>query len=106
MDLSPGIVNHAPGSSIMSPVPLFLFLLVNLVAGAPHNGNSRSSCRPIPGDSEWPSAKLWSSLNDTVNGRLIATVPLASVCHTGLPFNNYNEESCAALKTAWTDDQT
>jgi len=85
-----------------------LFLVASLAAGAPQYGyNVRNvSCRPIPGDYGWPSTKLWSSLNDTVNGRLIATVPLPSVCHNGTPFNDYDEEACAALKTAWTNDQT
>lgn len=91
----------------MFPGFFVLSLTFNLVSGAPRSGgNSRTSCRPIPGDPEWPSTKLWNSLNDTVDGRLIATIPLPSVCHTGAPFNNYNEESCNALRLAWTNDQT
>lgn len=38
-------------------------------------------CRSIPGDDGWPSESDWSGLNQTVNGNLIATVPIAAVCH-------------------------
>lgn len=104
---SPRDVNHPPAQFTMFLESVFLCFFLKLAASAPNYGGTVSpSCRPIPGDTDWPSARLWSSLNDTVDGHLIATVPLASVCHTGPPFNNYNEESCAALRTAWTNDQT
>ncbi|KAL2000899.1 hypothetical protein VTN02DRAFT_2487 [Thermoascus thermophilus] len=58
---------------------------------------SNSSCRCLPGDACWPSASAWAKLNDTVQGRLIATVPLASACHDP----TYNETECAYLKEQW-----
>ena len=37
-----------------------------------------SICRTIPGDDAWPSKVDWDQLNQTVHGKLIATVPLAA----------------------------
>ncbi|KAK4208838.1 hypothetical protein QBC37DRAFT_64496 [Rhypophila decipiens] len=64
-----------------------------------------STCRNIPGDPDWPSPSDWSQLNETVQGRLIATVPQASVCHHG-PYDAYDEEACRALKAGWDFAQT
>lgn len=55
------------------------------------------NCRCFPGDECWPSETRWSSLNATVGGRLIATVPLASPCHDP----DYDEEQCAYLRDQW-----
>ena len=60
------------------------------VQTAPH-------CRYIPGDTGWPQPQLWSQLNWTVNGRLISTVPVGSVCH----YPNYDEAKCNELTTNW-----
>lgn len=61
------------------------------------SGEELKRCRCIPGDSCWPSPAEWDSLNKTVHGRLISTVPVSQVCH----FPNYDEASCNALKTSW-----
>ncbi|KAI0399663.1 FAD binding domain protein [Xylaria palmicola] len=61
-----------------------------------------SNCRCIPGDKCWPSQQKWSRLNSTVNGRLIAAVPLASVCHGA----SYDEAACKALGDVWALPQT
>lgn len=55
------------------------------------------SCRCFPGDDCWPSDAEWSFLNATVEGRLIATVPLGSPCHD--PY--YDGEQCAYLREQW-----
>lgn len=55
------------------------------------------SCRCFPGDACWPSATAWSQLNSSVNGRLIATVPLASPCHAP----NFDAAVCETLTAAW-----
>ena len=57
-----------------------------------------SNCYCLPGDSCWPSASSWESLNSTVGGRLVATVPIGSPCHDP----NYDAAACAALKSDWT----
>lgn len=91
----------------MSRRSLFLSLLLSpilgLVAGKVTGQNA--SCKAIPGDAGWPSTDAWNALNRTVYGRLIATVPLPSVCHFE-PFGTYNEDACTAMKTAWLEDQT
>jgi len=56
-----------------------------------------TSCRALPGDLEWPSLSEWQELNATVDGRLVATVPLGSPCHDP----NYNETECAYLQSKW-----
>ncbi|KAG6986519.1 FAD-linked oxidoreductase sor8 [Physcia stellaris] len=66
-------------------------------------------CRFIPSDPEWPSIEEWSSLNISVDGRLIATVPSGSPCFrstydvktktTGL--NTFDEKQCNDVKANW-----
>lgn len=59
------------------------------------------SCRCFPGDDCWPAQDVWSSFNETVDGRLIATVPLASPCHAP----NYDAEVCKELKNEWMEPE-
>ncbi|KAL3473682.1 hypothetical protein BJX99DRAFT_233117 [Aspergillus californicus] len=59
-------------------------------------------CHCLPGDSCWPSAKKWDALNSTVDGRLIATVPLGSPCHAP----TYDATACAELQDAWELPET
>ena len=56
------------------------------------------TCKYLPGDPGWPSTTDWDNLNDTVNGRLIAAVPLAQPCHT--PY--FNAAECAKIQANWT----
>ncbi|CAL8577365.1 hypothetical protein XPA_003196 [Xanthoria parietina] len=65
------------------------------VQTAPH-------CRYIPEDAGWPQPHLWNQLKRTVDGRLIATVPVGSVCH----YPNYDEAKCNELTKAWGLAQT
>ena len=61
-----------------------------------------AGCKPIPGDEKWPSEELWSSLNESVGGRLIATIPVGSICHSGGPYDgHYDVAGCAALQYTW-----
>ncbi|KAH8884168.1 FAD binding domain-containing protein [Thozetella sp. PMI_491] len=61
-----------------------------------------TNCRCLPSDSCWPSTSAWSALNATVNGQLVATVPIGSVCHAP----NYDSAACTALQNSWTAPQT
>lgn len=61
------------------------------------NAPGRVSCKRLPGDADWPSMKEWSQLNRTVGGRLIATVPHASVCHG----ETYDADMCSDLQNTW-----
>ncbi|KAJ5778831.1 FAD linked oxidase N-terminal [Penicillium paradoxum] len=54
-------------------------------------------CHCLPTDSCWPAPSVWDSLNKTVDGRLIATVPIGSPCHAP----NYDAVACATLKADW-----
>ncbi|KAI1431256.1 FAD-binding domain-containing protein [Xylaria sp. CBS 124048] len=60
------------------------------------------SCRAIPGDEAWPSVAEWNALNETVDGQLIATVPIGAPCHNSYNgVSTFDEEACAALKNVW-----
>lgn len=61
--------------------------------------SDKSNCRCIPGDTCWPSLSEWSLFNETVSGRLIATVPLAAVCYPNGDL--YDEAKCAQLREDW-----
>ncbi|XDG05843.1 hypothetical protein ABKA04_005458 [Annulohypoxylon sp. FPYF3050] len=58
---------------------------------------SSQVCHCFPGDACWPSDETWQKLNNTVGGRLIATVPLGTPCHG----DTYNETQCQELRGAW-----
>ncbi|OTA81898.1 hypothetical protein M434DRAFT_203397 [Hypoxylon sp. CO27-5] len=79
---------------VMSRLLLLALASIATVARSQH-------CKNIPGDSNWPTSAHWNALNETVNGRLISTVPLASVCHSEGTFALYNETACATLQTEW-----
>lgn len=75
-------------------------ILVNFdnVAAYPSRSNkSLADCRAMPGDAEWPSSETWQTLNESVDGRLIATIPLAYPCHGSA----YDSAVCADLKSQW-----
>ncbi|GAP85605.2 putative FAD binding domain-containing protein [Rosellinia necatrix] len=62
---------------------------------------SGSQCRCFPGDECWPSPAQWTALNQSVNGALVATVPIASPCHDTFPGVAYDEEKCAEIQANW-----
>ncbi|KAJ7053797.1 FAD binding domain protein [Mycena amicta] len=72
---------------------------------APSRAKPRLSCRCYPGDACWPTTTEWTSLNTTVGGRLVATVPLAAACHDD-PWATYDEAACTALQNSWLDAET
>ncbi|TGO82544.1 hypothetical protein BPOR_0809g00050 [Botrytis porri] len=65
----------------------------------------RSSCRCFPGDSCYPDANVCDALNATVGGKLIASVPIAAVCHFD-QFVAYDEQACATLRDNWFYPET
>ncbi|KAG9660707.1 FAD/FMN-containing isoamyl alcohol oxidase MreA, partial [Aureobasidium melanogenum] len=78
---------------------------VSLSAGIGTASVNDTDCRCFPGDACWPSPDEWNSLNKTVNGRLIATVPLAAACHDD-QYAAYDEKRCAELQNSWLDPET
>jgi hypothetical protein len=63
-------------------------------------GSSPQTCKAVPGTSSWPSDQAWTTLNNSVSGNLIASVPPGGVCHPGQP--NYNNATCATVANLWT----
>ncbi|KAF7176450.1 hypothetical protein CNMCM7691_002768 [Aspergillus felis] len=78
----------------------FLCLAATAVGLANNTSVSQQSCRALPGDAAWPSARDWATLNKTIHGHLIAAIPEASVCHD-TPFRVYNAQACAQLQSTW-----
>ncbi|XDG05430.1 hypothetical protein ABKA04_005045 [Annulohypoxylon sp. FPYF3050] len=66
--------------------------------------DTSSDCRALPGDAAWPSESKWDQLNSTVGGRLIASLPLGSVCHD----HHYDEKQCNYLPSMgyWFQNST
>ncbi|TGO61808.1 hypothetical protein BCON_0024g00080 [Botryotinia convoluta] len=64
-----------------------------------------STCRCFPSDPCYPNSIEWSLFNQTLGGKLIASVPIAAVCHHD-KFETYNEEACANLKDNWFFPET
>lgn len=83
------------------PLTLFLLAIANQPASSASAPPSQS-CYCFPGDSCWPTAKTWDSFNKTIGGRLIETVPIASVCHG----TSYNAAQCSILRDNWNFPQT
>ncbi|KAF3766642.1 6-hydroxy-D-nicotine oxidase [Cryphonectria parasitica EP155] len=75
---------------------MLCYLILWPVVAAALGGNQ--TCKCFPWDSCWPSENEWNTLNTTVTGRLIKTVPLGSPCHDP----NYNESLCNDLASEWT----
>ncbi|KAI1163546.1 FAD-binding domain-containing protein [Nemania serpens] len=83
--------------SSRSAFVLCTWLLGSPVISSTINSAVNSGCKPIPGDRNWPTSAEWNKLNSTVDGRLIATLPIAHVCHA--PW--YSEEACQSLRDHW-----
>lgn len=55
-----------------------------------------------PSDDCWPSHSDWASLNNTVNGKLIANKPIAQPCYQG---SDYNAERCEVVTANWKNSR-
>ncbi|KAF5875947.1 putative fad fmn-containing isoamyl alcohol oxidase protein [Botrytis fragariae] len=62
--------------------------------------HNTTSCRYLPGDLGWPSEDEWSSLNRTVDGRLIVGTPVAQSSCYGAATNSLE---CAVMQSTWPD---
>ena len=98
--------------TMASPCPARrrLYLAVLLVAAqlcglSAADDTSPPACRCMPQDPCWPEDQLWARFNKTVNGNLIATVPIASVCHID-SFTPYDQSQCAQLQSTWGFPET
>ena len=57
-----------------------------------------TTCKATPNDASWPSISQWTTLNQTLSGRLLHPSPPASACHSSYPGSN---DTCAEITTAW-----
>lgn len=72
-------------------------VLLGLFAISATTEATSGSCKCFPGDKCWPSTSTWNAFNQSIDGRLIATKPLATSCHGP----DYDAESCSVLKDRW-----
>ncbi|CBF78970.1 hypothetical protein AN7153.2 [Aspergillus nidulans FGSC A4] len=79
-----------------------LLAVLSGVAAAPGCPTINSSCRYLPNDPQWPSTEQWQQLNDSVGGRLIRGISLASPCHG----EEYNNITCGTLQERWASPPT
>ncbi|ETN45549.1 uncharacterized protein HMPREF1541_09381 [Cyphellophora europaea CBS 101466] len=86
--------------STLRVAALFGLLSTSIASGAHKDGDS--VCRSAPGDESWPSDEVWASFNASIEGKLIRTVPIASVCHGPA----YDEAQCATLRDNWFFPET
>jgi len=59
-------------------------------------------CKCHPGDACWPTPSQWSSLNQTVSGRLVLAIPPGAACYlsfNGLP--TFDAAKCAETAANW-----
>ncbi|KAF1831498.1 FAD binding domain protein [Decorospora gaudefroyi] len=63
---------------------------------------NNKTCHCSPNEPCWPTPQEWSTLNTTLQGRLIPTTPIGTPCHH--PF--YNEPLCTTLQSTYTDPTT
>ncbi|KAI1407440.1 FAD-binding domain-containing protein [Hypoxylon sp. FL1857] len=89
-----------------------LIVLAVAVAFRNRGHETKAHCRLVPGDPDWPGQHDWDKLNRTVDGNLIATTPISSVCHYSSLLgdkgnaSNYDQEACDALRDVWFFPQT
>ncbi|KAL4919489.1 hypothetical protein BDW62DRAFT_179025 [Aspergillus aurantiobrunneus] len=74
--------------------------VLGLSSGFTTAASSASNCKCSPSDPCWPSPGKWAALNHTLSGRLLKTVPPASVCYPSE--DNYNAAECQVIFEAWT----
>lgn len=63
-----------------------------------HHLNTNATCLHMPGDTQWPNDTEWNAFNASIEGGLIAGLPLGHVCHG----DDYNSSLCDVLKVQFT----
>ncbi|KFZ14095.1 hypothetical protein V502_06248 [Pseudogymnoascus sp. VKM F-4520 (FW-2644)] len=56
-------------------------------------------CKAQPGTKAWPSEAKWESLDNSLSGQLIKTIPPGAVCHPSQP--SYDGAACPAVQAGW-----
>lgn len=78
-----------------------LLFLLSLAEASAITIRSAPICKVTPHDESWPSDSDWQSLNITINGSLLRTVPAASACWYDNSFNS--PISCDTATNKWTN---
>ncbi|KAJ6467330.1 hypothetical protein C8R45DRAFT_1019750 [Mycena sanguinolenta] len=60
-------------------------------------GTTQGPCRILPTDHSWPTQAVWNAFNQSIDGRLIKTIPIGSPCHDP----TYNEAQCNIIRDNW-----
>ncbi|THU98257.1 FAD binding domain protein [Dendrothele bispora CBS 962.96] len=55
------------------------------------------NCRILPTDPSWPTQDVWDAFNNSVDGRLVKTIPLGSPCHDP----TFDQEQCDIIQSNW-----
>ncbi|KAG4412954.1 hypothetical protein IFR04_013904 [Cadophora malorum] len=64
--------------------------------------STSDNCKCYEGESCWPSAAAWSTLNATVDGLLQKVVPAGAVCYNTFEGKNtYNAAACSIATANW-----
>ncbi|KAH7075749.1 hypothetical protein BKA63DRAFT_543102 [Paraphoma chrysanthemicola] len=79
----------------------FFFLAPSLAGASVIPHNVTQTCKTTPLDSLWPSPREWASLNTTINGALIRSVPAALACWSNNTFDS--TISCEVANDKWTN---
>ncbi|KAL7626496.1 hypothetical protein AAE478_003268 [Parahypoxylon ruwenzoriense] len=61
---------------------------------------SAESCKCAPSDPCWPKVAEWDSLNATLSGRLIKSIPPGAVCYPERP--EYDRSACNDIISRWS----
>ncbi|CAO2647653.1 Nn.00g085750.m01.CDS01 [Neocucurbitaria sp. VM-36] len=77
----------------------FLLAFLSYLSSTSFRASALEHCKCTPDSKCWPSDTEWSSLNSTVNGKLIRGVPPGSVCYPNQ--ENYDEEACTYIASQW-----
>lgn len=59
------------------------------------------TCKPLPGDPQWPTETTWQALNSSVSGQLFKPVPPGAACHPSWP--EYDNATCELVAKSWLD---
>lgn len=79
----------------------FLILTLSLAGTGAIPYQTEPTCKVTPHDASWPSNSDWRSLNATINGSLLRTVPAASACWPDSPFVSHIP--CDTATNKWTN---
>lgn len=59
------------------------------------------TCKTTPNEPAWPSLSQWASLNQSLSGCLLHSLPPAAACHPSFP--NFSNDTCAQIADQWSD---